>query len=285
VFFFRAREPLFTRADHAFLATFSVEYRNNGMPFRNQDWRRLKSIAEGNPDESKIGAFGVGAYTMFSICECPLVLSGNQALAFVWNGDALYTRTINNYDRPKEDEAWTSFVLPSRDPYPLPSLETFGEFLCSSLTFTKSLSEIRVFVNGKKRLAIHKTQIQEPMPVEIKKNSGWFTKDGAVLDSPSGLFSLKDEQSLLESFYHVQVELDGDTAAMTARYLSAIAKTKIPPMMVARMERVMKKKPPAKLDVQLFLRNQVSEDSPTSSKANRIVQSFVPTEEGKIFIG
>jgi hypothetical protein len=29
----------------------SVEYRNNGMPFRPQDWSRLKKIAEGNPDE------------------------------------------------------------------------------------------------------------------------------------------------------------------------------------------------------------------------------------------
>lgn len=29
----------------------SVEYRNNGLPFRKQDWSRLKKIAEGNPDE------------------------------------------------------------------------------------------------------------------------------------------------------------------------------------------------------------------------------------------
>jgi hypothetical protein len=73
-----------------------VEYRNNGSPFRPQDWSRLKKIAEGNPDESKIGAFGVGAYTMFSICEEPLVLSGHQALAFVWRGDALWTKTVDN---------------------------------------------------------------------------------------------------------------------------------------------------------------------------------------------
>lgn len=40
-----------------------VMYRNNGMPFRNQDWDRLKKIAEGNPSPEKVGAFGVGAYT------------------------------------------------------------------------------------------------------------------------------------------------------------------------------------------------------------------------------
>lgn len=29
---------------------------NDGIPFRPQDWQRLKKIAEGNPDEEKIGA-------------------------------------------------------------------------------------------------------------------------------------------------------------------------------------------------------------------------------------
>jgi hypothetical protein len=29
---------------------------NDGIPFRTQDWQRLKKIAEGNPDEEKIGA-------------------------------------------------------------------------------------------------------------------------------------------------------------------------------------------------------------------------------------
>lgn len=179
----------------------SVHYRNNGMPFRPQDWSRLKKIAEGNPDESKIGAFGVGAYTMFSICEEPLVISGSSALAFVWKGDALYTKTSvvntnNNNDvkrrNNKKDNSWTSFILPSRDPYPLPNLTEFGEFLCASLTFTKSLSEIRVYVNDELRLNIVKTLIQDPTPVEIQKNSSWWRSDGAITASPNGIFSLKD---------------------------------------------------------------------------------------------
>jgi hypothetical protein len=32
---------------------------NDGMAFR-QDWQRLKKIAEGNPDEEKIGAYVEG---------------------------------------------------------------------------------------------------------------------------------------------------------------------------------------------------------------------------------
>jgi hypothetical protein len=262
----------------------SVMYCNNGMPFRPQDWARLKKIAEGNPDESKIGAFGVGAYTMFSICEEPIVLSGTQALAFVWKGDALWTKTIDN-DNP--DKSWTSFILPSRDPYPLPDLQEFGEFLCSALTFTKSLSEISVSVNDKKRMTIIKTMIQEPSAVQIKKSSSWWKQDGAATASPNGLFSLKDENSLLESFYHIQVTLDGDTAAITARYLSATAKTKIPQHMSKRMERVTKKKPPSKVEIQIFLNGQQQLDEVKGrTKAQKIIQSFSPTfGGGRIFIG
>lgn len=269
----------------------SVQYRNNGLPFRPQDWARLKKIAEGNPDESKIGAFGVGAYTMFSICEEPIVLSGNQALAFVWKGDALWTKTVDN-DNGKGHEGWTSFVLPSRDLYPLPDLEEFGEFLCASLTFTKCLRDIRVFVDDKPRMTITKTLLQEPSVVQIQKNSSWWKSDGAVTTSPNGLFSLRDENALQESFYHVQVSLDGDTAAVTARYLSAVAKTKIPANMTSRMERVTKKKPPSKVEVQIFLNGQQHiDDSVTHSgnrrnKAHKIVQSFSPRiGEGRIFIG
>ena len=278
----------------------NVTYRNNGMQFRPQDWSRLKKIAEGNPDESKIGAFGVGAYTMFSICEEPMVLSGTQALAFFWKGDALWTKTITNNHRPDADQGWTSFVLPSRDPYAFPDLVEFGEFLCASLTFTKCLCEIRVYVNGKRRLIITKTQLQEPTVVKVaskSSQSSWFSwsggrNDGSVITaSPHGLFQLRDDQSLLESLYHVQVELDGNVAAVTARYLSAAAKTQFPNDMIRRMERVTKKKPPSKVEVQIFLSHDQSIDDNErryrkDADVRQIVKSFSPRiGEGRIFIG
>ena len=116
-------------------------YRNDGMPFRKEDWARLSKIAEGNPDPSKVGAFGVGAYTMFSVAEQPMVISSGQMLEFIWKGDALWTRvgpvpaelqqSLDVIDAgprargennpPTANAKWTTFILDSRDLYPVPS--------------------------------------------------------------------------------------------------------------------------------------------------------------------
>lgn len=34
----------------------TLTLRNNGRPFSEEDWQRLKKIAEGNPDEQKVRA-------------------------------------------------------------------------------------------------------------------------------------------------------------------------------------------------------------------------------------
>lgn len=54
--------------------------RNDGQLFRTEDWDRLKKIAEGNPDETKVGAFGVGFYSAFSVCDEPVVSSGSKVM-------------------------------------------------------------------------------------------------------------------------------------------------------------------------------------------------------------
>lgn len=43
--------------------------------------------AEGNPDEEKIGAFGVGFYSVFSVTEGPFVTSGGQWMGFHWKDE------------------------------------------------------------------------------------------------------------------------------------------------------------------------------------------------------
>ncbi|KAL2863011.1 histidine kinase-like ATPase domain-containing protein [Aspergillus lucknowensis] len=106
---------------------------NNGLLFSEKDWARLKRIADGNPDETKIGAFGVGFYSVFDDCEEPFVSSGKDAMAFYWKGNALFTRRLQLEEKANLE---TTFVLDYRnDASPVPSLMQLCQFLSSSLTF------------------------------------------------------------------------------------------------------------------------------------------------------
>jgi hypothetical protein len=98
-----------------------LQVSNNGKPFREEDWNRLKRIAEGNPDAEKIGAFGVGFYSVFSICDNPFVSSGNQCMAFFWDKrDQLFVRR----KRLEKEEAWTTFTLNMHTPSEIPNIVT-----------------------------------------------------------------------------------------------------------------------------------------------------------------
>jgi hypothetical protein len=114
---------------------------NNGTPFTNADWARLKSIAEGNPDETKIGAFGVGFYSVFADCDEPFVVSGEKTMAFYWKGNTLSTRVATVPEEHKTAD--TVFSLEYRQantgsaysPSKIPNLPDLCQFLATSLTF------------------------------------------------------------------------------------------------------------------------------------------------------
>lgn len=263
-----------------------VVYKNDGMPFRPQDWSRLRKIAEGNPDVSKVGAFGVGAYAIFSICEEPLVVSGGQALAFSWKGDSLWVKLG---DAPGETDKWTSFVLKSRDPYSLPDLVEFGQFLCSNLTFTTCLKNVVVFVDGTKRLTISKREVFKPRIVSPPKASSWWSGDGAVTTSPKRIFTLgQSDGSIIETTMEMSVDIDGDLSKIRARYVSAIAMTRVPSDMARRMERVTKKRPPSQVKIEIFIDADASSQSRGKRKgsAAKITDAFSPgIGSGRVFIG
>lgn len=107
---------------------------NNGEPFKESDWDRLKRIAEGNPDETKIGAFGVGFYSVFADCESPFVKSGDQTMAFYWKTNSLFTKRARLPDHHATGD--TCFVLDYRNnTSPVPDLLSICQFLATSLTF------------------------------------------------------------------------------------------------------------------------------------------------------
>lgn len=261
-----------------------VVYRNDGLPFRHQDWSRLRKIAEGNPDVSKVGAFGVGAYTMFSICEEPMVISAGQALVFAWKGDSLWTKTANaTYSTDK----WTTFVLPSRDPYPVPDLVSFGQFLCGSLTFTHSLSTIHVYINDHRKLSISKTQVKPPTVITPPKATSWWNNDGAVTHSPNRFFSLRNENgAITETVIQMTVTFDDDQSKILARYVSAVADVRVPDSTARKITRVTKKNTPSNVNIQVFIDAVARSTARKGSRSQAIINAFSPEMGGgRVFIG
>ncbi|KAJ5701518.1 hypothetical protein N7488_009066 [Penicillium malachiteum] len=147
---------------------------NNGLPFSEKDWARLKRIADGNPDETKIGAFGVGFYSVFDDCEEPFVSSGSQAMAFYWKGNSLFTRRLDVGETSNQE---TTFVLDYRnDSSPIPSLLQLCQFLSSSLTFV-ALQEIELFLDDWSLLRLSKktapgVSVPIPKDIETQTNEG-----------------------------------------------------------------------------------------------------------------
>lgn len=127
---------------------------NDGQPFTKTDWGRLKRIAEGNPDETKIGAFGVGFYSVFADCEEPFVSSGSEAMAFYWKGNSLFTK--KSHLPEDQTTPYTAFILDYRNSTtPIPNLLSVGQFLATSLTFV-ALQNIKFKIDDYEILSLHK---------------------------------------------------------------------------------------------------------------------------------
>ncbi|WQF79713.1 Putative histidine kinase/HSP90-like ATPase superfamily [Colletotrichum destructivum] len=150
---------------------------NDGQPFTKTDWGRLKRIAEGNPDETKIGAFGVGFYSVFADCEEPFVSSGNEAMAFYWKGNALFTKKSTlPADQTSSD---TTFVLDYRNSTtPLPNLLSVSQFLATSLTFV-ALQHVEFWIDDYKILDLHK-KTSPSLDVPIPRDVETRTREGLM---------------------------------------------------------------------------------------------------------
>ncbi|KAK4633280.1 hypothetical protein CLAFUW4_03866 [Fulvia fulva] len=140
---------------------------NDGELFQETDWQRLKRIAEGNPDETKIGAFGVGFYSVFADCESPFVSSGDQSMAFYWKKDSLFTRR----GKMTEAQKGTTFLLDYRNQTtPVPQLLSLCQFLATSLTFV-GLQNIELWLDDWNVLNLSKKMApgaQVKIPKEVK---------------------------------------------------------------------------------------------------------------------
>lgn len=160
---------------HNTLKTLMVS--NNGETFAETDWQRLKRIAEGNPDETKIGAFGVGFYSVFADCESPFVSSGNQNMAFYWKKDSLFTRRGKLPEEQASKD--TTFLLDYRSSStPVPQLLSLCQFLATSLTFV-GLEVIELYLDDWNVLKLTK-KMAPGANISLPKDVNPKTRDGLM---------------------------------------------------------------------------------------------------------
>jgi hypothetical protein len=126
------------------------------------------SAADGNPDEDKIGAFGVGFYSLFSVTESPLVFSGGVCLSplprcrsltptdrgmrfyFKDGGDQLLVRRLHAPPAAVPDaRPWTAFHMPLRTPGALPNAPDLVRFLAGGLVFMARLADVSVWLDAR----------------------------------------------------------------------------------------------------------------------------------------
>ncbi|KAM6486473.1 hypothetical protein HDV62DRAFT_351015 [Trichoderma sp. SZMC 28011] len=167
---------------------------NNGVPFTKTDWGRLKRIAEGNPDETKIGAFGVGFYSVFADCEEPFVSSGAEAMAFYWKGNSLFTK--KSHLPEDKSSPYTAFVLDYRNTTtPMPNLLSVSQFLATSLTFV-ALEKIEFWIDDHLILSLHK-KTSPSVDLTLPRDLEARTKDNIMKVTSVGRTSTQIDASYM----------------------------------------------------------------------------------------
>ncbi|KAL4070259.1 hypothetical protein J3A83DRAFT_4094106 [Scleroderma citrinum] len=134
--------------------------RNDGDPFTSKDWARLTNIADGNPDEQKIGAFGVGFFSVFSVTECPVVVSGG---IMFYDNDELFVES-----KTCGDSKWTVFEMDLKTgaQTTIPKPFDLSRFISAAVTFLVSVKEVAVLFNGILLSKISKSR-EEPVKLQL----------------------------------------------------------------------------------------------------------------------
>ncbi|KAK9324883.1 hypothetical protein V1517DRAFT_315973 [Lipomyces orientalis] len=281
---------------------------NDGMHFRPEDWDRLREIAKGNPDETKIGAFGVGFYSVFAVTDEPMVISGQTAMSFYYDGDQLrYRRITLLADAQREAGKWTTIDLPYSSPKPVPDLPHFTSFLAQSLTFVK-LQQIQLTVDGISLLTIQKMK-SDPNPLQIPREVNLKS-----LDQTMRMERVEAESVQIKARYLNATQLGkGDTevkglmsfglkfiqaftaeperpseyteAVLFLRNITGYIITSPPASFAKKLQGAIMKPPPKHASVSMIALNKEEADS-SQLKSGIAARIFPRTfEDAKVFIG
>ncbi|GBC47096.2 hypothetical protein GLOIN_2v1761434 [Rhizophagus irregularis DAOM 181602=DAOM 197198] len=268
-----------------------IIFKNNGFAFRPEDWERLVRIAEGNPDEQKIGAFGVGFYSLFAVTENPFVTSGGQGMAFYWRGKQIYTKRGPRND--DDDKGWTTFLMDTREPLMIPNIEELSKFLVNSLGFTDNLKEISMYIDDKLVTKVSK-KMQDPESIDITSRFNTFSSKNMFNLTSVELrcVQLDVERLLLPKKINIKHlrsdEYNMEEASAIFRIAKGSLNVKISKEFSAKMGRITKKSPPNNTSIQMIF-TEFDERNTSKDYYNNLSPIFEDLisypEQGKIYIG
>lgn len=155
--------------------------RNDGDPFTAKDWERITNIADGNPDERKIGAFGVGFFSVFSVTDSPVIISGGIRKRMFYENNELLVESRSYANRDSRD--WTTFEmdLKSEADLTMPKPFDLSRFISTAMTFLVKVKNVTVLFNGSVLSRITKSRT-EATKIEIPQ--------GLKTTSPSNAFEV-----------------------------------------------------------------------------------------------
>lgn len=274
---------------------------NNGALFEDQDWGRLKEIAKGNPNESKIGAFGVGFYSVFELTDEPLVHSGSNIMSFAYEGDQLI------YKKQQVDTSgnWTIIDLPYRTPGVVPDLPKFTAFLTQSFMLL-SLENVVVKVDDITLFELARTVTSTKLPMKIpnsikrKSPNGTLSLDSCDIEAqkvtitymnvtqnnPTKSALLNFSKRLFSSLVTSSSDPAGNTTATCfLRKVTAVLNVSVSRSFASQMKATVMKPPPPKAIISMLTFN--SEEKELSKLTPPLINYMFPQDhrDAKIFIG
>ncbi|GBB83172.1 hypothetical protein RclHR1_00010054 [Rhizophagus clarus] len=261
-----------------------ILFKNDGSAFNHDDWNRLKRIAEGNPDEKKIGAFGVGFYSLFKICENPFVSSGGLGMDFIWHGNQLFTSFGPTGD---DDKVWTTFFMDMKKPIEFPDVEKFAQFLANSLGFTENLKEVSVHFNNTLVIQLSK-EMQKPKLIKIASEFNTYSSQKMFHLTSVNVRDVRlyVKRLLVPTSFNIRqlrsVSYQKEEKSIFLRIAGGNLDVKVGNEFSAEMEEIVKKKPPNKTSIQMIFTGFHEHNDDITP----VFKDLLPyPKQGKIYIG
>ncbi|KAH7102661.1 hypothetical protein BKA62DRAFT_97201 [Auriculariales sp. MPI-PUGE-AT-0066] len=274
-------------------------FRNSGNDFTEQDWNRLKKIAAGNPDEQKIGAFGVGFYCTFSVCDSPMVTSGSHAMLFYFKDGADDLQVKRGPRTAPSGQRWTTFQMELRQPSPMPNPLDVARFVATSLSFMRKLSKVTIWFDDVSLCIVSKETTGEhslklPRSLKTKSSSGFMNVDGLAVRELKITASVVAALSSPDAIEVPANRSKEHKATATMSVYSARAAVQLESALASELERSTKKKVATQVHVDLVytgkesyesIADAQSEEGSTSSVFRDLVPDLDGSGRSKVFIG